>query len=231
MPRQRLLAVLLDMGGVLLPELQTYERAVRDGAFLTALRELGVGTPEAFVIERAKRLREAYRALEKERRQPDVDEVFSDSPPVVRRLLLLAFKREASPPVYMHAREVVAQLARRYRLGLVSNNAMPGAHHANVLRRAGLLRHFGAAVWSADFGRRKPDPAMLVHVLETLRVPRERAIFVGDKLRTDVAAARAAGMRSVYIRKRGAPYATPALRPDFTIGDLRALPALLRSLG
>jgi FMN phosphatase YigB (HAD superfamily) len=226
----RVQAVLLDMGGVLLPELQTYERAVRDAAFLAALLEQGVPSPESFVIERAKRLREAYRALEKECLQPDVDEVLSDCTPVVRGLLLGAFKCQASPPPYAFAREVVARLARDYRLGLISNNAMPGSHHAAVLRRTGLLQHFGCAVWSGNFGRRKPDPAMIEFVLAELRVPRERAIFVGDKLRTDVAAARNARVRSVYIRKRGAPFATRALRPDFTIGDLRALPALLRSL-
>jgi beta-phosphoglucomutase-like phosphatase (HAD superfamily) len=69
-------AVLLDMGGVLLPEQQTYERAVRDGAFLAALAEQGVADPERYVRERASRLREAYRALEKECRQPDLEEVF-----------------------------------------------------------------------------------------------------------------------------------------------------------
>jgi FMN phosphatase YigB (HAD superfamily) len=224
-------AVLLDMGGVLLPELQRYERAVRDDAFLAALREQGVADPESFVIERAKRLREAYRALEQECRQPDVDEVLGDCSPIVRGLLLGAFKREASPPPYAFAHAVVAELARNYRLGLVSNNAMPGDHHAAVLRRAGILQHFGCAVWSADFGLRKPHPGMIQHVLKGLRVPSSRAIFVGDKLRTDVAAARNARVRSVYIRKRGSPYATRALRPDFTIGDLRALPGLLRQLG
>lgn len=231
MPAVRVEAVLLDMGGVLLPELQTYERAVRDPAFLSALAEQGIASPEAFVIERAKRLREAYRALEKECLQPDLDEVLSDCSPAVRRLLLGAFKRQASPPPYVFAREVVARLSRDYRLGLISNNSMPGSHHAAVLRRTGLLQHFGCAVWSGNFGRRKPDPAMIEFVLAQLRVPRERAIFVGDKLRTDVAAARNARMRSVYIRKRGAPWATRALRPDFTIGDLRALPLLLRQLG
>ncbi|HTO07757.1 MAG TPA: HAD family hydrolase [Myxococcota bacterium] len=231
MPPQRLLAVLLDMGGVLLPELQSYERAGRDPGFLAALREQGVDEPEKLVAGLAIRLRDAYRALESECGQPDLDEVFRDCTPRVRALVLGAFKRESSPPPYAHAREVVAQLARRYRLGLVSNNAIPGGHEAAVLRRTGLLRHFGCAVWSAEFGRRKPDPGMLLHVLDTLRVPRERAIFVGDKLRTDVAAARAAGVRSVYLRKRGAPYASSPLRPDFTIGDLRALPGLLRSLG
>jgi FMN phosphatase YigB (HAD superfamily) len=228
---RRVQAVLLDMGGVLLPELQTYERAVRDAGFLAALREHGVAEPEAFVSDRAQRLRAAYRALEKECRQPDLDEVFRDSSPVVRKLLLTAFKREASPPPYGFARAVVAELARDYRLGLVSNTAMPGEHHAAVLRRAGILQYLGCAVWSADFGRRKPHPGMILHVLAQLRVPPGRAIFVGDKLRTDVAAARNARVRSVYLRKRGAPLASHSLRPDFTIGDLRALPALLRQLG
>jgi FMN phosphatase YigB (HAD superfamily) len=231
MPPRGVEAVLLDMGGVLLPELQNYERAVRDAAFLAALREQGIAEPEPFVTERAKRLRAAYRALEKECLQPDVDEVLSDCSPIVRGLLLRAFKREASPPPYAFARAVVAELAESYKLGLVSNNAMPGDHHAAVLRRTGIFQYLGCAVWSADFGRRKPHPGMIQHVLAELRVPGARAIFVGDKLRTDVAAARNARVRSVYIRKRGAPYATRDLRPDFTIGDLRALPLLLRQLG
>ena len=231
MGRRRVLAVLLDMGGVLLPEQQTYERAVRDPALLAALREAGVAEPEPFVVARAKALREAYRALEPQRSQPDLDEVFAECSPAVKTLLLRAFKRESSPPPYSYARAVVAALARDYRLGLVSNTAMPGHHHADVLRRTGMLEHFGCAAWSANFGRRKPDPAIVDFVLAGLCVARERAILVGDKLRTDIAAARNAGVRSVYIRKRGAPFASGALRPDFTIGDLRALPALLRSLG
>jgi FMN hydrolase / 5-amino-6-(5-phospho-D-ribitylamino)uracil phosphatase len=224
-------AVLLDMGGVLLPEQQTYERAVRDASLLAALRELGVARPEQFVVERAKALREAYRALEPQRAQPDVELVFADCAPAVKRLLLGAFKRESAPPPYAYAREVVAELASHYRLGLISNTALPGHHHADVLRRAGILQHFGAALWSANFGRRKPDPAIVLAVLESLRVPPARAVLVGDKLRTDVAAARNARVRSVYVRKRGAPWAARPLLPDFTIGDLRALPALLRSLG
>ena len=51
-------AVLLDMGGVLLPEQTSYERAARDGELLAALAAEGVAEPERFVVERARRLRE-----------------------------------------------------------------------------------------------------------------------------------------------------------------------------
>jgi putative hydrolase of the HAD superfamily len=144
-------------------------------------------------------------------------------------VLLDAFRRQASPRPFDFARSVVAELAERWPLGLISNNVLPGYHHARMLARAGILAHFSAAVWSANFGRRKPDPAMLLHVLRVLRVPPHAAVFVGDKLSTDVLAAQRAGVRSIYLRRRGAPLVGRA-RPDFTVGDLRAVPALLRSL-
>ena len=55
-------------------------------------------------------------------------------------------------------------------------------------------------------------------------------MFVGDKIRTDVLAAQAAGVRSVWLRGRlhlppDGPY------PDFVIRDLRELPLLLDRLG
>ena len=197
------------MGGVLLPELQTYERAVRDAPFLAALREQGVARAGG-VRDRARQApargvsgaREGVRPA-RPRRGVRVTARRSCAGCCSARSSARPRRRPTR-----FARAVVAELARDYRLGLISNNAMPGDHHAAVLRRAGILQHLGCAVWSADFGRRKPapgdDPATCSR---QLRVPRERAIFVGDKLRTDVAAARNARVRSVYIRKRGAPFA------------------------
>ncbi|MEE9280043.1 MAG: HAD family hydrolase [Myxococcota bacterium] len=222
-------AVLLDMGGVLIPEVVSYEAAVRDRDLLSTLRDLGVADPETYVIERANRLRVAYSALNEACTQPDVDEVWSDTPSPVRKLLLQALGRQEAQRPYSYARGVVAGLARSYRLGLVSNNVIPGDQHARALRRAGILEHIESALWSANTGRRKPDPAMIHAVLAELRVPPRAAIFVGDKLRTDVAAARAAGVRSVYLQKRNGAE-PPGPRPDFRLRDLRELPLLLRRL-
>ncbi len=217
------------MGGVLIPEVVTYEPATRDALLVEALQELGVDEPEACIMEHAERLRQAYRALELECRQPDIDSIWSDTSPPIRELLLQALRRQETQRPYSYAREVVAWLASRYRLGLVSNNVIPGDQHARALRRAGVLQHIDCALWSANTGRRKPDPTMIHTVLDQLRVPHRRAIFVGDKLRTDVAAARAAGVRSVYLQRRNAPNINEP-RPDFRLRDLRELPLLLRRL-
>jgi len=225
----RVRAVLLDMGGVLLPEFSRYERAAQDEGLLDLLRGRGIDAPVPFIEERAQRVRAAYVALSESCAQPDLDAVLSDCDPVVRRRLVAAFGAVANRRPYSFAGDVVRQLARRFRLALVSNTIIPGDHHRRTLDRYGLLRWLECAVWSANFGQRKPDPAMIRHALSALGIPAREALFVGDKLRTDVLAARRAGVRSVHLRRRGTPPGVEAV-PDFVIRDLRELPLLLAQL-
>lgn len=223
-------AILLDMGGVLVPEIPGYANAARDASLLQRLREVGIQDPERLIVEGSQRLRDAYIALEPQGTQPDLDLVFAELAPPVRELLLDAFRKEAAQPAHVHVRDVVAQLAQRYKLGLVSNTVIPGDHHARSLEASGILQYLDAAVWSANFGRRKPDPAMVFYVLEELGVPSEQAILVGDKIRTDILAAKRAGMRAIWLRMANAPH-TGEAEPDFVIHDLRELPLLLDRLG
>ena len=225
----RIDAVLLDMGGVLIPEIPDYSGAARDPLFRNRLGRLGVLDPGRLVRDAGTRLKEAYRALEESCEQPDPDIVLRDLKPAVRRLLLLAFGEQVAQRPYPHARDVVARLARRFRLGLVSNTVVPGEPHGRKLALYGILEHLGCAVWSAEFGRRKPHPSIVLAALKKLGVPPERAAFVGDKIRTDVRAAHAARVRSIWLR--GAWYLpTEGPRPDFVIRDLRELPLLLERL-
>jgi HAD superfamily hydrolase (TIGR01509 family) len=223
-------AVLLDMGGVLIPEIPDYSGAAVRSDTLDALRRLGVSNPEQVVVSAATLVLEGYRAARPDE-SFDPHSALAEHSAEVRNILLRAFVREVDRPPFLHAREVVVQLSRRYRLGLVSNNIFPGQHHARTLERYGVLSHLGSAVWSANFGPRKPDPSMLRHVLADLRVPASRAVFVGDKIRTDVHAARRAGVRSVWLRRNASPLPTGRVRPDWIIHDLRELPLLLRGLG
>ncbi len=218
------------MGGVLVPEVPGYDAAARDAALLRRLRQAGVDDPERLIVEGGRRLQEAYRALNAEAVQPSADEVFAELSAPARRDLLDAFGRVAAQPPFEDARELVAELARRYKLGLVSNTVIPGDHHARSLESAGILQYLEAAVWSANFGRRKPDPAIVLHVLEELGVAPERAVLVGDKIRTDILGAKRSGVRSIWLSKPGTPH-TGEAEPDFIIQDLRELPTLLRRIG
>ena len=93
-------AILLDMGGVLVPEIPGYANAARDASLLQRLKEVGIQEPERLIVEGSQRLRDAYIALEPQGTQPDLDLVFAELAPPVRELVLDAFRREAAQPAH-----------------------------------------------------------------------------------------------------------------------------------
>lgn len=84
---------------------------------------------------------------------------------------------------------------RGLKLGLVSNAVDPPWLLHRDLERLGVAERLDAAVFSSEVGRRKPDPAIFERALELLGgIAPENVLFVGDRLATDVAGARALGM-------------------------------------
>lgn len=81
-------------------------------------------------------------------------------------------------------------------LGLVSNAIDPPDLLHRDLEQLGVAQRLDAAVFSSEVGRRKPDPAIFDRVLDALGVAPEDALFVGDRLATDVAGAAALGMKT-----------------------------------
>lgn len=115
-------------------------------------------------------------------------------------------------------------LGERYRLGLVSNFDHPPTAQA-VLARHGVHRRFTVTLISADFGRRKPHPAIFAEALARLGVEPQASLYVGDTHAEDVVGARAAGMDVAWIAPPDAPEVDP--RPTRRIARLDELADLL----
>jgi len=131
---------------------------------------------------------------------------------------------QANPTVMPGARQVFAELGRRYRIGLVTNGLLDTS--ARRIERTGIGSYFETVVISEAEKLFKPDPAIFHEALRRLGVEAGRAVFVGDSLEYDVAGARAAGMRSVhYCRDGSAAEGDP--QPDMVIRDLRELLEIL----
>ncbi len=113
----------------------------------------------------------------------------------------------------------LAELGKRYRLGLISNgNSYP--------ERCGLDGVFQAVVFSQDHGIEKPDAGLYRIVLGELGCAAAEAVHVGDSLEKDVAGAANAGISSVWLNRDGVANTTGS-RPDFEITSLSELVAML----
>jgi len=86
---------------------------------------------------------------------------------------------------------------------------------------------FDAVVCSERVGAYKPHAAMFRHGLAALGLEAGDVLHVGDSLRADVAGANAAGIRSVWVNRRGLPAADGA-SATYVIGDLSELAGHLR---
>ncbi len=127
--------------------------------------------------------------------------------------------------------ETLPRLARRYRLGLISDTGLtPGRVLRTLLRRDGLLPYFDALTFSDETGATKPRSEQFTRTLALLQVRPTEAAHVGDLPETDLAGARAVGMKTVLFlgesqRRDGQPLA------DGTFEKYSELEKLLEQLG
>jgi putative hydrolase of the HAD superfamily len=85
---------------------------------------------------------------------------------------------------------------RGLKLGLVSNAIDPPDLLHRDLAELGVAERLDVAVFSSEVGRRKPDPLIFERALERLGVAPPQALMVGDRVATDIAGAKALGMKT-----------------------------------
>jgi FMN phosphatase YigB (HAD superfamily) len=95
------------------------------------------------------------------------------------------------------SRELLAELAKDFKLGVVSN--FYGNLHV-VLVEAGIRELLQVAIDSKHLRVFKPDERIFAAALKVLDMPHHRVAMVGDSLHKDCAPARKLGMRTVWLR-------------------------------
>ena len=119
------------------------------------------------------------------------------------------------------AKSALEKLHGKYKLGLVSNFAIPECVE-KLLEKHGLDKFFDVVVVSGAVNKRKPSPEIFQKALKELGVSAENAVFVGDTVDADVVGAKAAGMKSIFIERRIQKEAKLAC-PNQTIKSLSEL--------
>ena len=87
--------------------------------------------------------------------------------------------------------------------GLVSNCSFGPEVIRYELEKHGLAEHLAFVMVSAQYAARKPNALLFATAAARLGLASEDIWFVGDGLDTDMAGARAAHMKPVWLRGRG----------------------------
>jgi phosphoglycolate phosphatase len=133
-----------------------------------------------------------------------------------------------SPRLIAGVRRVLARVARRHRLGLVTSGDRDRV--ARQLREFRLTRLFAARVCSGDTPQKKPHPAPLRLALRQIRLSASECVYVGDSPE-DLEMARRAGVRAIAVLGRfPTEKSLRAARPDLLLSSIKELPEALELL-
>lgn len=122
--------------------------------------------------------------------------------------------------------QMLKELYGKYRLGIVSNFAIPECVE-DLLEREQLGQFFEVIIISGAVNKRKPDPEIFNLALQKMQLDPVEVAFVGDTVDADVKGAKDAGMKSVYIDRRPQKE-LEEYNPDYIIKSLSELPFILQ---
>jgi putative hydrolase of the HAD superfamily len=101
------------------------------------------------------------------------------------------------------------------KLVIVTNNVV--SEQRLKLERCRLTPLVDLLLTSEEAGFMKPDPRIFELALARMNVAVDDAVMLGDAWSTDIEGARAAGIRAVWLNRRGDP------SPDQRVAELRSL--------
>jgi HAD superfamily hydrolase (TIGR01662 family) len=124
-----------------------------------------------------------------------------------------------------NTKNVLEKLHGRYKLGIVSNFAIPECV-VKLLEKEGLERFFDVVIVSGAVNKRKPSPEIFKKALEEMGVNAKETVFVGDTIDADIEGPKNVGMKTIFIERRIQKTAETACPTQIikTLADL--LPAL-----
>lgn len=114
--------------------------------------------------------------------------------------------------------DALARLSRRFRLVVLSNGDPDMLERG--IRFSGLA--FDRAISAAEAQSFKPDSATYRRAADLIALPMDAILFVACHA-FDCLGARACGMRTAFVDRRGRPFGQTPHQPDLTVPDFPAL--------
>jgi HAD superfamily hydrolase (TIGR01549 family) len=119
--------------------------------------------------------------------------------------------------------EVLHQLRKTHRLGIVSNIWSKKELFLKEFDKVGICNLFDIIIFSSDYGWIKPSTKLFNKAIDFFDIEREKIVYIGDHIMRDVGGAKTAGLSTVWINRRGRQLNENMAIPDLIIKDLQEL--------
>lgn len=128
--------------------------------------------------------------------------------------------------VYPEAANVLRQLKKRYRLGILANQ-LDGINER--LQKFGIAEFFDVVISSSDYKLAKPDLRLFEIAEQKAQCAPDQIAMIGDRLDNDIIPAKAIGWKTIWIKQGFGAYQIPVDEtdtPDFVVNSLWEIPSI-----
>jgi len=138
---------------------------------------------------------------------------------------------ERPPLLIPGVRASIQELARDYRLGIISDVGFsPGRVLKEVLRREELLEAFDSLVFSDEAGRSKPHRTVFERTARVLASDPREIVHIGDLEYTDIVGAKTAGYHAIRFTGMTPIKEDETTVADYVTADFTEVPRLIGEL-
>jgi len=156
------------------------------------------------------------------RMDPDIDDEFLRT---LHEHFLTQMRTSIIP--YADVEATLSELRPAYTVGLLSNGA--AREQALRVQGSGLAPLVDVVIIAGEHQLFKPQQALFDVACRMADATPGDCVLVGDSARDDVAGAKAAGWRGIWLNRDGRSWPTDLAQPDAEIVSLRELPSVLRA--
>jgi HAD superfamily hydrolase (TIGR01509 family) len=104
------------------------------------------------------------------------------------------------PAMLAGAWQTLRTLRKHFTLAIISDTGFAsGRAQDRLLQKDGARDFFTATIYSMDVGRAKPHPDIFQAAVDTLGLPPDQILHIGNDERTDVRGALSAGLRAIRL--------------------------------
>ncbi len=142
---------------------------------------------------------------------------------------------QAPPMIISGVKEALQILKEKYTLAIVSDTGFsPGSVMKILMKKNNIFDYFTAFSFSNETGVSKPNPKAFSSALDILGCSPANAVHIGDIERTDIAGAKALGMKAILYKGDQTAFLNVD-NPEITAADASAhswsvIPALIDKL-
>ena len=175
--------VFFDIGYTLINEDNVWKQRCKEQAMSNEAKILGLSETDIYneIVNASMEYKPQYRTVVKKYNFKEV----------------APYRSELEKP-YEDAVKVLEYLRRKYKLGIIANQADGLAER---LEKYGIKKYFSLVISSWDYQVMKPDAKIFKIALEKAQCEPEEAVMIGDRLDNDICPAKSIGMNTIWIKQ------------------------------